>query len=54
MVPNTMMTSDGVEIEAIKKSIGTDLEWVLFNKIQSTYEELKSKGVDITAPEKQD
>jgi uncharacterized glyoxalase superfamily protein PhnB len=55
MVPNPMMMSDGVEIEAIKKSIGAETGiWFYSNNIQSTYEELKSKGVDITAPEKQE
>jgi lactoylglutathione lyase len=55
MVPNPMMMSDGVEIEAAKKSIGAETGiWFYSNNIQSTYEELKSKGVDITAPEKQE
>jgi lactoylglutathione lyase len=55
MVPNPMMMSDGVKIEAIKKSIGAETGiWFYSNNIQSTYEELKSKGVDITAPEKQE
>ena len=55
MVPNPMMMSDGVEIEAIKKSIGTETGiWFYSNNIQSTYEDLRSKGVDITAPEKQE
>ena len=47
MVPNP--------IEAIKKSIGTETGiWFYSNNMQSTYEELRSKGVDITAPEKQE
>jgi lactoylglutathione lyase len=55
MVPNPMMMSDGVEIEAAKKSIGAETGiWFYSNNIQSTYEELKSKGVNITAPEKQE
>ncbi|HEX5978657.1 MAG TPA: VOC family protein [Nitrososphaeraceae archaeon] len=55
MVPNPMMMSDGVEIEAAKKSIGTETGiWFYSNNIQSTHEELKSKGVNITAPEKQE
>jgi lactoylglutathione lyase len=55
MVPNPMMMSDGVEIEAIKKSIRAETGiWFYSNNIQSTYEELKSRGVDITAPEKQE
>jgi lactoylglutathione lyase len=55
MVPNPIVMSDGVEIEAIKKSIGAETGiWFYSNNIQSTYEELKSKGVDITEPEKQE
>ena len=55
MIPNPMMMSDGVEIEAIKKSIGKETGiWFYSNNIQSTYEELRGKGVDITAPEKQE
>jgi uncharacterized glyoxalase superfamily protein PhnB len=55
MIPNPVMMSDGVEIEAIKKSIGAETGiWFYSNNIQSTYEELKSKGVDITEPEKQE
>lgn len=55
MVPNPLMMSDGVEIEAVKKSIGAETGiWFYSNNIQSTYEELKGKGVDITAPEKQE
>ena len=55
MVPNPMMMSDGVEIEAIKKSIGAETGiWFYSKDMQSTYEELKGKGVDVTAPEKQE
>ncbi|HJY15515.1 MAG TPA: VOC family protein [Nitrososphaeraceae archaeon] len=55
MVPNPIVMSDGVEIEAIKKSIGAETGiWFYSNNIQSTYEELKGKRVDITAPEKQE
>lgn len=55
MVPNPLMMSDGVEIEAVKKSIGAETGiWFYSNNIQSTYEELKGKGVDITVPEKQE
>ncbi len=55
MVPNPLMMSDGVEIEAVKKSIGAETGiWFYSNNIQSTYEELKGKGVAITAPEKQE
>jgi lactoylglutathione lyase len=39
MVPNPMMISDGVEIEAAKKSIGTETGiWFYSNNIQSSYE----------------
>lgn len=55
MVPNSMVMSDGVEIEASKKSIGAETGiWFYSKNIQSTYEELKGKRVDITAPEKQE
>jgi uncharacterized glyoxalase superfamily protein PhnB len=55
MVPNPMMMSNGVEIEAIKKSIGAETGiWFYSKNMQLTYEELKGKGVDITAPEKQE
>ena len=55
MVPNPMMMSDGVEIEAIKKSIGAETgTWLYSQDMQSTYEELRGKGVDITVPEKQE
>jgi lactoylglutathione lyase len=55
MVPNPMMMSDGVEIEAIKKSIGAETGiWFYSKDMHSTYEELRGKGVDITAPEKQE
>ena len=41
--------------EAVKKSIGVEPEkWFYSNNIRSTYEELKCKAVDITAPEKQE
>jgi hypothetical protein len=55
MVPNPMMLSEGVKIEAVKKSIGAETGiWFYSNNIQSTYEELIGKGVDITAPERQE
>ena len=55
MVPNPIVMSDGVEIEAIKKSIGAETGiWFYSKNMQSTYEELNGKGVDITAPEKQE
>ena len=42
MVPNPMMMSDGVEIEAIKKSIGAETGiWFYSKDLQLTYEELK-------------
>ncbi|MGI8832788.1 MAG: VOC family protein [Nitrososphaeraceae archaeon] len=51
MVPNPLMMSDGGEIEAVEKSIGAETGiWFYSNNIQSTYEELKGKGDDITAP----
>ena len=62
MVPNPMMMSDGVEIEAIKKSIGKETGiWFYSNNIQSTYEEysevkelillhLKSKNGEVLCP----
>jgi lactoylglutathione lyase len=35
--------------------IGTDTDvWFYSNDIESTYEELKDKGVDLTKPERQD
>jgi hypothetical protein len=41
--------------EAVKKSIGAETgKWFYSNNIRSTYEELKCKAVDITAPEKQE
>jgi lactoylglutathione lyase len=55
MVPNAqMMSSEGV-VEASKKGIGTETGiWFYSDDIQSTYEDLKKKGVDITPPEKQE
>jgi len=42
-------------VEAAKRSIGTPTGlWFYTNDIQGTYAELKTKGVDITQPEKQD
>ncbi len=41
MVPNPIMMSDGVEIEAVKKSIGAETGiWFYSKNMQSTYEEL--------------
>jgi hypothetical protein len=40
--------------EPVKKSIGAETGiWFYSNNIRLTYEELKCKAVDITAPEKQ-
>jgi lactoylglutathione lyase len=55
MLPNVqMMSSEGV-VEAAKKGIGTETGiWFYSDDMQSTYEELKNKGVEITPPEKQE
>jgi lactoylglutathione lyase len=51
MVPNPMVMSDGLEIEAIKKSIGAETGiWFYSNNIQSTYEELKGKRWILLSP----
>ena len=43
------------ELEVARKNIGRNTGvWFYSSDIQSTYEELKSKGVDITKPEKQE
>lgn len=54
MEPNSqMMTQD--ELEIARKNIGRNTGvWFFTSDIQSTYEELKSKGIDITKPEKQE
>jgi lactoylglutathione lyase len=55
MVANAQLMSNEGEIEAAKKGIGTETGiWFYSDDIQSTYRELKKKGVDITAPEKQE
>jgi uncharacterized glyoxalase superfamily protein PhnB len=55
MVPNPQMMSDEEMIESAKKLIRTETGiWFHSNDIQSSYEELKTKGVDITTPEKQE
>lgn len=55
MVANAQLLSSEGEIEAAKKGIGTETGiWFYSDDIQSTYVELKKKGVDITAPEKQE
>jgi lactoylglutathione lyase len=55
MLPNIQMMSNEGVVEAAKKGIGTETGiWFYSNDMQSTYEELKNKGVDITPPEKQE
>jgi lactoylglutathione lyase len=55
MVANAQLLSNEGEIEAAKKGIGTETGiWFYSDDIQSTYGELKKKGVDIAAPEKQE
>ncbi len=55
MVSNAQLMSNEGEIEAAKKGIGTETGiWFYSDDIQSTYGELKKKGVDIAAPEKQE
>ena len=55
MVANAQLMSNEGEIEAAKKGIGTETGiWFYSHDIQSTYEELKNKGVDITSAEKQE
>ncbi len=54
MEPNSQMMSPE-ELELAKKTIGRNTGiWFFSSDIQSTYEESKSKGVDITKPEKQE
>ena len=54
MEPNPQVMSQE-EIEIAKKNIGRNTGvWFYTSDIQSTYEELKSKDVDITKPEKQE
>jgi lactoylglutathione lyase len=54
MEPNSQIMSPE-ELELAKKTIGRNTGvWFFSSDIQSTYEELKSKGVDITKPEKQE
>jgi lactoylglutathione lyase len=55
MVANAQLMSNEGEIEAAKKGIGTETGiWFYSDDITSTYEELKKKEVDISAPEKQE
>jgi predicted enzyme related to lactoylglutathione lyase len=52
--PNSQMMSQD-ELEIARKNIGRNTGvWFFTSDIQSTYEELKSKGIDITKPEKQE
>jgi len=54
MEPNSQMMSQD-ELEIARKNIGRNTGvWFFTSDIQSTYEELKSKGIDITKPEKQE
>ena len=54
MEPNSQMMSQE-ELELARKNIGRNTGvWFFTSDIQSTYEELKSKGIDITKPEKQE
>jgi len=54
MEPNSQMMSKD-ELEIARKNIGRNTGvWFFTSDIQSTYGELKSKGIDITKPEKQE
>jgi lactoylglutathione lyase len=54
MEPNSQMMSKD-ELEIARKNIGRNTGvWFFTSDIHSTYEELKSKGIDITKPEKQE
>jgi uncharacterized glyoxalase superfamily protein PhnB len=54
MEPNPHIMSPE-ETELAKKNIGKNTGvWFYTSNIKSTYEELKSKGVDISAPQKQE
>ena len=53
--PNRELLKTDEEINRAKMKIGTDTDvWFYANDIESTYEELKGKGVNLTKPEKQD
>jgi lactoylglutathione lyase len=53
--PNRELLKTDEEINRAKMKIGTDTDvWFYANDVESTYEELKSKGVNLTKPEKQD
>ncbi|HXV88540.1 MAG TPA: VOC family protein [Nitrososphaeraceae archaeon] len=54
MEPNSQLMPPE-ELEIARKNIGRNTGvWFYTSDIQSTYEDLKSKGVDITKPEKQE
>jgi lactoylglutathione lyase len=53
--PNRELLKTDEEINRAKMKIGTDTDvWFYANDIESTYEERKGKGVNLTKPEKQD
>jgi lactoylglutathione lyase len=53
--PNRELLKTDEEINRAKMKIGTDIDvWFYANDIESTYEELKGKGINLTKPEKQD
>ena len=53
--PNRELLKTDEEINRAKMKIGTDTDvWFYANDIESTYEELKGKGINLTKPEKQD
>ena len=55
MLPNVQMMSNEGVVEAAKKGIGTETGiWFYSDDMQSTYAELKNKGVEITPSEKQE
>jgi lactoylglutathione lyase len=53
--PNVELLKTDEEINRAKMKIGTDTDiWFYSNNIESTYDMLKDKGVELTRPEKQD
>jgi len=55
MLPNVQMMSNEGVVEVVKKGIGTETGiWFYSDDMQSTYEELKNNGVEITPPERQE
>ena len=53
--PNVELLKTDEEINRAKMKIGTDTDiWFYSNDIESTYDMLKDKGVELTRPEKQD